>query len=223
MSDSIHVLEKQLGYCFDNPELAVTALTHCSAGPDNNERLEFLGDAVLGLAIAETLYKRQPDLAEGDLTRMRSHLVNRETLAELAIELDLGDFLTLGQCERRTRGRQRHSILEDALEAIIGAVFFDSGYGAARALVQRLFAKRLESLPEAETLKDPKTRLQERQQAQKLEIPIYTLVEHSGPEHARRFVCECRIEKPELIARGVGSSRRRAEQAAAEALLERLI
>lgn len=223
MSDSIHLLEKRLGYCFDNPELAVTALTHRSAGSDNNERLEFLGDAVLGLAIAETLYERRPGLAEGDLTRMRAHLVNRETLAELAIELNLGAFLTLGSGERRTGGEQRHSILEDALEAVIGAVFLDSGYAAARAMVQRLFAKRLKSLPGAEILKDPKTRLQERQQAQKLEIPVYTVVKHSGPEHARRFVCECRLVKPELSARGAGSSRRRAEQAAAAALLERLI
>jgi len=222
VSDPAAELESRLGHRFSEPQLAAAALTHRSARGPSNERLEFLGDAVLGLAIAEALYESRPGLEEGDLTRMRASLVNRESLAAVARSMDLGSIVELGSDEKRNGAFQRHSILADALEAAIGAVFLDGGYAAARAAVRRLFAERLDELPEPERLKDPKTRLQEVLQARGLPLPEYCIVAAGGPEHAREFQAECRVAALELAGTGSGRSRRRAEQAAAAAVLEAL-
>ncbi|MGH8272365.1 MAG: ribonuclease III [Gammaproteobacteria bacterium] len=220
--DSAAELGKRLGHRFGDPALATAALTHRSAAGESNERLEFLGDAVIALAIAEWLYEYKPDLEEGDLTRMRASLVNRDTLAALARELDLGALLELGGGERRAGGFQRRSILEDAFEAVIGAVFVDGGYADARAALRRIFASRLDALPDPESLKDAKTRLQERLQARGLALPDYAVLVAGGPEHARRFEAECRVDALSVIGKGSGTNKRRAEQAAAAAALEQL-
>ncbi|MGH8274981.1 MAG: ribonuclease III [Gammaproteobacteria bacterium] len=211
-----------MGYCFDDPGLAAEALVHRSAGGQSNERLEFLGDAVIALAVAEWLYNEKPELAEGDLTRMRASLVNRDTLSGLADELELSDLLELGGGERRNGGSRRRSILEDTFEAVIGAVFLDGGFAQTRRVVQGLFADRFDKLPDAESLKDPKTRLQERLQARGFDLPQYVLVATQGPEHARHFEIECRVGALALHAKGQGPSKRRAEQAAAAAALVQL-
>lgn len=220
--DTAAGLEKRLGYRFAQPALAAAALTHRSAAGNSNERLEFVGDAVLGLAVAEALYAQCPALEEGDLTRMRAHLVNRESLAQLARALDLGALLVMGPGEQRSGGFQRRSVLEDALEAALGAVFLDGGYAAARGVVQRLFAERLASLPDPASLKDAKTRLQEALQARGLALPDYRLVVTAGPDHAREFTAECRIAALALSGQGSGRSRRQAEQAAAAQALAKL-
>lgn len=221
-SEPARDLEQRIGHRFARPELAAAALTHRSARGPSNERLEFLGDAVLGLAIAEALYARKPDLPEGDLTRMRASLVNRESLAAVARSIDLGKILELGSGEKRSGGFQRRSILEDALEAVIGAVFMDAGYAAAKSTVERLFGERLAALPHPEALKDPKTRLQEVLQGRGLALPEYRIVGAGGPEHERHFTAECRVPELDLLRSGTGRSRRRAEQAAAAQLLEAL-
>ncbi len=220
--DIVAELGKRLGYRFDDPALATAALTHRSAAGESNERLEFLGDAVIALAVAEWLYENKPGLEEGDLTRMRASLVNRDSLAARARELDLGALLELGSGERRSGGFQRRSILEDAFEAVIGAVFVDGGYTDARAVLRRIFAARFDALPDPELLKDPKTRLQERMQARGLALPDYAVIATGGSEHARLFEAECRIAELSLIGRGGGTNKRRAEQAAAAAALAQL-
>lgn len=219
MNDAVNLLEESLCYRFQDQELALAALTHRSASSASNERLEFLGDAVLGLVIADLLYSRHPDLPEGDLTRLRAHLVNGDSLANVARDLDLGSTLILGLGERRAGGAQRASILADAMEAILGAIFLDSGYLEVHRVVARLFARRLGNLPDSETLKDPKTRLQELLQSRGLERPRYTESAQSGPSHARRFECECLVEGVGLRGQGAGGSRRQAEQAAAAAVI----
>ncbi|WP_006747884.1 ribonuclease III [Thioalkalivibrio paradoxus] len=198
------------------------ALTHRSAGSRHNERMEFLGDAVLGLVIADALYERLPDAPEGDLTRLRAALVNRTALAELARAAGLEGALTLGQGERKSGGQRRESILADTLEALIGATYHAAGFEAARAFVLRLYAERLSDLPSAESLKDPKTRLQEWLQGRGEALPEYRVLEISGPDHRRQFVVEVWLPSQGWGQRGAGSGRRRAEQAAAEAALERL-
>ena len=213
---------KYLGYEFSQPALLEQALTHKSKSAHNNERLEFLGDAVLGVVIANVLYTQDPEAAEGALSRLRAILVRRETLAEVAAELHLGDALQLGSGEARSGGHQRESIMADALEAVIGAVFLDSGFESASLVILKLFASRLESLPDAESLKDPKTVLQERLQAQALGLPDYTVITESGPPHARHFEVICKIDELKLESKGVATSRRRAEQTAAAAVLEML-
>lgn len=221
-ADPIVELGKRLGYRFADPGKAEQALTHRSAGPVHNERLEFLGDAAIGLAVADMLYAEWPKLAEGDLTRMRSSLVNSEALACLARTLGLGELIVMGTGEQHGGGFQRRSTLEDAFEAVIGAVFLDGGYEAAREVLYRLFAEPLNDLPDPDQLKDPKTRLQEVLQARGIALPEYRLTASSGPDHAREFSAECRIEALRLTGCGRGSSRRRAEQAAAEDVLSRL-
>ncbi|MGH8127517.1 MAG: ribonuclease III [Gammaproteobacteria bacterium] len=221
-ADPIVELGKRLGYRFAESGTAEQALTHRSAGPVHNERLEFLGDAAIGLAVADMLYTEWPDLAEGDLTRMRSSLVNSEALARLARTLDLGELIMMGVGEQHGGGFQRRSTLEDVFEAVIGAVFVDGGYDAAREVLGRLFAEPLNDLPDPELLKDPKTRLQEVLQARSIALPEYCLTASSGPDHAREFSAECRIEAMHLTGCGRGSSRRRAEQAAADDVLSRL-
>ncbi|WP_019625623.1 ribonuclease III [Thioalkalivibrio sp. ALJT] len=198
------------------------ALTHRSAGGRNNERLEFLGDAVLGLVIADALFERLPDAPEGDLTRLRAALVNRESLAALARETGLEGTLNLGQGERKSGGQRRDSILADAVEALIGVTYREAGMQAARDFTLALYAERLDDLPSAESLKDPKTRLQERLQGRNAELPVYEVLEVSGPDHKRQFTVAVHLPSQGWAQRGQGSSRRRAEQAAAEAALKRL-
>jgi len=199
------------------------ALTHRSAGARHNERLEFLGDAVLGLVIADALYERLPDAPEGDLTRMRAALVNRGAVAEIARASGMEGALNLGQGERKTGGQRRESILADALEALIGASYRAAGYAAAREFVLHLYAQPLDSLPSAESLKDPKTKLQEFLQGRGRMLPEYRVLEVSGPDHQRRFVVEAWLPSESWGQQGTGSSRRAAEQASAEAALARLV
>lgn len=198
------------------------ALTHRSAGGNHNERLEFLGDAVLGMVIADTLFERLPDAPEGDLTRLRAALVNRTSLAELARATGMEGALNLGQGERKSGGYRRESILADALEALIGAIYRDIGFEAARDFVLRLYAARLADLPSAESLKDPKTRLQELLQGRGRALPEYRVLGVSGPDHAREFTVEVWLPSEKWSQRGSGSSRRGAEQGAAEMALSRL-
>lgn len=221
-TDAIATLEQRLGYRFSDPGKARQALRHRSAGGMHNERLEFLGDAALGLVVAEMLYRECPELPEGDLTRMRATLVNGRALARMARGLDLGELLVMGTGEQHGGGFQRRSTLADVFEAVIGAVFLDGGYQAAHALLARLFAEPMRDLPDPESLKDPKTRLQEMLQARGMDLPEYRLVESSGPDHARQFRAECRVPALGLSASGRGSSRRAAEQAAAAELLGRV-
>jgi ribonuclease III len=198
------------------------ALTHRSAGASHNERLEFLGDAVLGLVIAAALYERLPEASEGDLTRLRAALVNRSALAERARQSGMEGALHLGHGERVSGGQRRESILADALEALIGASYRVAGFEAARDFVLQIYAERLADLPSADSLKDPKTRLQEIVQARGGALPEYAVLEVSGPDHQREFLVEVRLPSHAWVQRGRGASRRRAEQAAAEAALETL-
>ncbi len=198
------------------------ALTHRSAGARHNERLEFLGDAVLGLVIAAALFERLPEASEGDLTRLRAALVNRGALAERARQSGMEGALNLGHGERVSGGQRRESILADALEALIGASYRVAGFEAARDFVLKLYADRLEDLPSLDALKDPKTRLQEVLQARGGALPAYVVLAVSGPDHQREFQVEVRLPGHAWAQSGRGASRRRAEQAAAEAALERL-
>lgn len=213
---------KRLGYQFSDSTLLEQALTHRSASTLNNERLEFLGDAVLGLNIARALYDHQPNAREGSLSRFRADLVRRETLAEVAREIELGAHIEMGSGERRSGGNQRTSVLANAFEAVIGAIFLDGGYAAARDVVLHIFSDRLTHLPDEADLIDAKTRLQEYLQGRQLPPPEYLLIEISGADHARSFDVCCRIPAYDLEATGHGTSRRRAEQAAATAALEKL-
>lgn len=222
MTKSEDWCNSRLGYQFSDSDLLKQALTHRSASTNHNERLEYLGDALLGLSIARALYDQKPDVREGGLSRFRADLVRRETLAELAREIDLGSCLELGVGERRSGGNQRASVLADALEAVIGAIFLDGGFTAANEVVLRVFTSRLENLPAELDLIDPKTRLQEYLQGKQLPPPEYLLADVSGAEHARSFNVRCKIPAFELEAKGKGSSRRRAEQAAASIALEQL-
>lgn len=220
-SDTLDSLAHRLGFRFKNPDLLRRALTHRSAGRDNYERLEFLGDAVLGLVVAEALYERYGG-DEGNLSRLRASLVNRETLAEVAATLGLGDALVLGPGELKSGGFRRATILADAFEALIGAIYLDSGYDIARTFVRRVFEERLATLPDVSMLKDPKTRLQELLQGQGLPLPDYEVTETTGQPHARRFTVICRVASRHLASRGEGTSRREAEQEAALAMLDLL-
>lgn len=223
MSPGPQALLRRLDYRFADPTLLDSALTHRSAGGSNNERLEFLGDAVLGLVIAEALYRRYPEASEGELSRLRASLVRKQTLAELARDLDLGEYLRLGSGELKSGGYRRDSILADALEAIFGAVYLDSGFAACESLIRALYAERFARLPaEAVAVKDAKTRLQEHLQGRHLERPDYAVVSISGDAHAQVFDVECRVAGLDRSARGTGSSRRRAEQQAAQRMLDLL-
>jgi len=219
LSQAADWFQAQFDYRFRRPELLKTALTHRSAGADNNERLEFIGDAVLGLAIADSLYERRPGAQEGSLSRLRASLVRGSTLAALAAEIGLDQRLTLGAGESRSAGIRR-SILANALEALVGAVYLDGGFAAARDCVRHLFADRLASLPEPEALLDPKTRLQELAQSRGLGLPVYELTAVSGRPHEQIFEVECAVAGLDRAGHGTGSSRRRAEQAAAQRMLE---
>jgi ribonuclease-3 len=214
-------LAKRLSHSFVNGNLLTQALTHRSFGSHNNERLEFLGDGALNFIIANQLYQRFPKLAEGDLSRLRAQLVKEATLSELAITLNLGDALRLGEGELKSAGWRRPSILADALEAIIGAVYLDSGFAAVEAFVLGLYTDKLETIDPNVIDKDPKSLLQELLQSKKIAVPEYTVTFTSGEAHAQKFVVECFVEKYAIRTVGEGTSRRIAEQQAAQlALLE---
>lgn len=220
MTSSPEPLEKSLGYAFGEPQLLRQALTHRSAGSHNNERLEFLGDAILGCVIAEELFGRYPRAREGELSRLRALLVRRESLAEIARALELGKYLHLGSGERKSGGQRRDSILADALEALFGAIYLDTGFTAVQGCILGLFATRLDALAGAATLKDAKTRLQEYLQSRRKALPEYTVTRVSGQAHAQSFLVECVVRDVDVEpSQGQGSSRRQAEQAAAEKML----
>lgn len=222
MSDDRTLVSARLGHPFRNTALLETALTHRSAGGGHNERLEYLGDAILNFVIADALYHALPRAPEGALTRLRATLVKRETLAEIAREIDLGGAIVLGDGERKTGGWRRDSILANTLEALLGAVYLDAGLEACRAAIVRLYAGRLERLPQSAPDKDPKTTLQELLQARRLPLPAYRVVAEEGEAHERVFRVECSVaDLPEPVV-AEGRSKRNAEQAAATLALERL-
>lgn len=209
-------LQRKLGYTFVQASLLQQALTHRSHSAPHNERVEFLGDSVLNCCIAYELYQRFGELREGELSRLRANLVRQEALAELAQDLDLGSYLLLGEGEMKSGGFRRPSILADALEALFGAVFLDSGFAAAEAVIRRLYASSLERLDPQTLGKDPKTLLQELLQARKIPLPQYTVVATQGAAHKQMFEVECQIPKLAIRTTGHGTSRRIAEQEAAQ-------
>jgi len=213
---------KQLNYPFKNQQLLTQALTHRSFGTHNNERLEFLGDGVLNFMIAHQLYGRFPSLSEGDLSRLRALLVKEQTLSEIAIALDLGRALKLGEGEMKSEGWRRPSILADALEAIIGAAYLDGGIAAAEQLVLQFFSEKLEIINPNMIDKDAKSLLQELLQSKKTALPQYTVTATVGEAHAQHFEVSCFIEKYQLTTMGAGASRRIAEQQAAQLALQQL-
>lgn len=215
-------LQQRLQHVFTNTDLLGQALTHRSFCADHNERLEFLGDSVLNLAVSDLLYQRLRQLPEGDLSRIRANLVKQDTLHRLAVDIGLSVCIRLGDGEMRSGGKKRPSILADALEAVIGAVYLDAGYVAAQQLVQRLF-KAVEINPTMAAIgKDPKTELQEWLQGRKMKLPQYRVVSTLGAAHQQSFDVECGIVELGLCERGIGGSRRAAEQAAAGAMLQTL-
>ena len=214
-------LTKRLTYKFVETNLLTQALTHRSYSAQNNERLEYLGDGALNFIIANQLYQRFPALDEGDLSRLRAQLVKEATISEIALSLDLGDALKLGEGELKSAGWRRPSILADALEAIIGAVYLDGGFAAAEALVLHLYADKLNTIDPKVIDKDPKSLLQELLQGKKVAVPEYAVVHTGGESHAQVFIVECFIQKMDIRTVGEGTSRRIAEQKAAQlALLE---
>ena len=220
--DGLADLQRRLGHDFADPQLARQALTHRSHGAPHNERLEFLGDSLLNCAVATLLYERFPTLPEGDLSRLRAGLVNQSSLSEVAASLGLGDRLLLGEGELKSGGFRRPSILADAFEALLGAIYLDSGFDAVRKAVELALADRLDTPGALPLAKDPKTALQEHLQGRKLPLPRYAVLRTEGEAHEQTFVVECRVEGLEIVATGQGASRRAAEQAAAQGMLEQL-
>ena len=222
MDDRLDALQQRLGHRFAQPALLARALTHRSSGADHNERFEFLGDAVLSLAISSLLFERFSGSDEGDLTRVRAHLVREDSLHRAALALALPEVLTLSEGEARGGGAQRPSILADALEAIIGAVFLDGGYDPALALVQRLFGEVIQATEAESWTKDAKTELQEWLQARRIAVPAYRIVATRGQAHAQTFEVECAVAALGVADVGEGRSRRAAEQEAARRLIDML-
>ena len=222
MSSDLAALQQRLQYTFHTLALLRQATTHRSFCADHNERLEFLGDSVLGMCVADLLYRRLSALPEGDLSRVRAGLVREEALHPLAVKLGLPDVILFGEGELRSGGPKRPSILAEALEAVIGAVYLDGGFAAAQALVNRLYAAVEINPAMAAMSKDPKTELQEWLQARRLKLPSYKVVSTLGAAHKQTFEVECEIAEMNLRARGSGGSRRAAEQAAANAMLQTL-
>lgn len=216
-------LARLIGHDFSQESLLIQALTHRSYGSINNERLEFLGDGVLNFIIANQLYQRFPKLAEGDLSRLRAHLVKESTLSDIAIGLNVGDALRLGEGELKSGGWRRPSVLADAVEAIIGAVFLDAGFEAAQAVVVRLFDALLERIDPKSIDKDPKSLLQEYLQARKVDLPDYQVLATEGEAHCQTFRVQCHIQKFNITTQGEGTSRRVAEQQAAESAYQQLV
>jgi len=222
VTDGLTALQDRLQHQFSNPALLGRAVTHRSFSADHNERLEFLGDAVLNLAVADLLYERLSNLPEGDLSRIRANLVKQDTLHQLATDLGLPDVIRLGEGEVRSGGSRRPSILGDALEAVIGAVYLDAGFAAAQSLVHRLFHA-VEINPQMQaSAKDAKTELQEWLQGRKMKLPLYRVVGTLGVAHKQTFDVECEIVELNLTERGIGASRRAGEQAAATTMLQTL-
>ena len=215
-------LSKHLTYQFINPQLLSQALTHRSYHAQNNERLEFLGDGALNFIIANQLYLRFPRLAEGDLSRLRAYLVKEATISEIAFSLNIGDALKLGEGELKSAGWRRPSILADALEAIIGAVYLDGGFSAAEALVLQLYAEKIDTIDPKTIDKDAKSLLQELLQGRKIVVPEYVVTHTDGEAHAQIFFVECYVEKYNIRTNGEGTSRRIAEQQAAQLALVKL-
>lgn len=220
--DSLNQLIKDIGYQFKVPALLVQALTHRSFAANNNERLEFLGDGALNFIIANQLYQRFPKLPEGDLSRLRAQLVKEATLSEIAFSINIGDVLRLGEGELKSAGWRRPSILADALEAIIGAVYVDGGFSVTEALVLKLYQEKLANIDPKSIDKDAKSQLQEYLQGKKIELPDYNLVSIEGEAHAQTFKMKCVIDKLSIATVGEGSSRRVAEQQAAQFALEKI-
>jgi ribonuclease-3 len=222
VADGLTALQQRLQHAFSDSTLLERAVTHRSFAADHNERLEFLGDSVLNLAVADLLYQRLRALPEGDLSRIRANLVKQDTLHQLAVGLGLSDVVRLGEGEVRSGGSRRPSILADAMEAVIGAVYLDAGYPAAQALVHRLF-QAVEINPQMQaSAKDAKTELQEWLQARKLKLPLYRVVGTLGAAHRQTFDVECEVPELNLCERGIGNSRRAGEQAAAAVMLQTL-
>ncbi len=222
LNAGLATLQQRLQHAFADASLLKRALTHRSFSSDHNERLEFLGDSVLGVVVADMLYRRLQNLPEGDLSRVRAHLVKQDTLHKLAVSLGLPEVILLGEGELRSGGQKRPSILADALEAVIGAVYLDAGFAAAQALVQRLY-QAVQINPGMDAIgKDPKTELQEWLQGRKLKLPTYRVVATMGVAHRQSFDVECEVTELRRTERGIGGSRRAAEQAAATAMLQTL-
>ena len=220
LSPKLMALQERLQHRFQQPALLELAVTHRSFSAHHNERLEFLGDTVLSLSISQVLYRVLGDMTEGELSRIRANLVRQETLHQLALGLDLGGVIRLGEGEMRSGGHKRPSILADALEAVIGAVFLDAGFETSDALVRRLYDQ-VEINPNMQAnTKDAKTELQERLQGQRKKLPLYQVIETQGAAHQQIFEVECEVPELNLKARGRGPSRRAGEQAAAQAMLD---
>jgi ribonuclease III len=222
VEDGLQALQRRIGHRFTDPALLPRALTHRSFGADHNERLEFLGDAVLSLAISSLLYERFGASAEGDLTRMRAHLVREDSLHRVALSLRLPEVVRLSEGEGRGGGAQRPSILADATEAVLGAVYIDAGFEAAAAVVRRLFGEVIQATDAEHFGKDAKTELQEWLQARRLPVPSYRILATRGQAHAQIFELECAVPPLGLAERGEGRSRRAAEQEAARRMLDTL-
>lgn len=220
MKIDLERLSRRLNYHFQNPAYLKQALTHCSAGSDNYERFEFLGDSILSFVIANELFNKFPLHSEGQLSRLRAFLVKGDMLAEIAKELDLGDFLFLGQGELKSGGFRRASTLADSLEAIFAAIYLDSGFDSARNTILSLYRSRLDDPNLHETLKDAKTQLQEYLQSNKIPLPEYELTKIEGNEHNQLFHITCRIEGISDLTFGKGTTRRKAEQLSAKLMLE---
>jgi ribonuclease-3 len=220
VNEALTALQVRLQHRFSDTQLLLRSITHRSFSLDHNERLEFLGDSVLNLAVADLLFQRLSALPEGDLSRVRANLVKQDTLHRLAVELGLPEVIRLGEGEARSGGQKRPSILADALEAVIGAVYLDAGFMAAQSLVHRLF-QAVEINPEMQAIgKDPKTELQEWLQARKMSLPLYRVVGTLGAAHKQTFDVECEVIELNFSERGIGGSRRAGEQAAASAMLQ---
>ncbi len=219
LDKAIPGLQSRLGYEFRDPTLLVQALTHRSAAGSNNERLEFLGDAVLDVVVSEVIFRERQEASEGVMSRIRSSLVKDLTLVRLAGELQLGDYLLLGSGEKRSGGHHRSSIIADALEAIFGAVYLDSGFENARQVIHTVYGELLSDLPESASRRDPKTRLQEYLQARKIDLPAYAVHRVTGKAHRQFFEVQCTVEALQASTIGHGMSRRQAEQDAASRML----
>lgn len=223
MHNNFPRLYKHLNYEFKSPTYLKQALTHCSAGIKNNERLEFLGDSILSFVVANALFGKFPECSEGELSRLRAHLVKGETLATIALEIELGDYLYLGQGELKSGGFRRASILTDALEAIFAAVLFDGGFEESQRVILHLYQSRLDDKQLRNNLKDAKTQLQEYLQAKKQALPEYTLTKVEGEEHEQVFHVLCKIPGLNISVNGEGDNRRKAEQRAAKQVLKKLL
>lgn len=219
MRESLQRLQSQLQYAFNDPGLLETATTHRSVGFRNNERSEFLGDAILGFVIADQLFHQFPEADEGQLSRLRASLVKRDSLAQIARQLAVGKYLRLGPGELKSGGHARDSILADAVEAIIAAIYLDAGYQVARDFILRVYQPMLREVTLVKGQKDPKTRLQELLQSRHKPLPVYQVTSSSGPQHRQQFVVSCTVDGIDLAVEGRGESKRKAEQDAAEQFL----